>query len=105
MTPQEPSQANRKPWGEVHTLPAMPYAVGLRLDPAGVCPLILTEDSEPLPGGDDVRYRFVTELDDLAEAARLAGEIQENSRQDSTENGTSSSPASAPARRARHESV
>lgn len=54
----------------------MPYAVLLRLDSAGSCPLILRDDSEPLTGGDGVRYRFIAETDGPDEAARIADQLQ-----------------------------
>ncbi len=50
----------------------MTYTVLLRLDPAGACPVILRDDSEPLPGGEGVRCRLVAETDDDMEAARVA---------------------------------
>jgi hypothetical protein len=50
----------------------MIYAVVLRFDPAGTCLRILHDDSEPLTGGDGVRYRLVAETDDHGEAARVA---------------------------------
>jgi hypothetical protein len=59
-----------------HRLPAslstMRYAVVLRFDRTGTCPLILHNDSEPLTGGDEGRYRFVAETDDHAEAVAVA---------------------------------
>lgn len=53
----------------------MTYAVLLRFDPTGPCPLILPEDSEPLPGGDAVRYRLVLETGDEDEALRVAEQL------------------------------
>jgi hypothetical protein len=53
------------------------YTVVLRLDPAGTCPVLLTDDSDPLLGEDDVRYRLVAEEIDFEEAARLARIIHE----------------------------
>jgi hypothetical protein len=43
-------------------------------------PIDSEDDSEPLTGGDGVRYRWVAELADLGEAARLASELQETCR-------------------------
>jgi hypothetical protein len=54
----------------------MPYAVLLRLDAAGACPVILRDDSEPLTGGEGVRYRFVAETDDQVEAVQVADLLQ-----------------------------
>jgi hypothetical protein len=53
----------------------MPYVVVLCFDSACVCPLILRDDSEPLLGGDGLRYRLVTETGDYAEAVRVADEL------------------------------
>ena len=53
----------------------MTYAVLIRFDPAGACPFIVREDSESLPGGEDVRYRLVAETDDYGCAIRVADEI------------------------------
>jgi hypothetical protein len=54
----------------------MPCAVLLRIDPAGACPLILRDDSEPLTGGDGVRHRFVAETNDHVEAVQVADLLQ-----------------------------
>jgi hypothetical protein len=58
----------------------MLYVVVLCFDSAGVSPLILRDDSEPLLGGDGVRYRFVAETKDYAEAVRLADQLQRDRR-------------------------
>ena len=50
----------------------MTYAVMLRFDPVGVCVNIVREGSEPLLGGDRVRYRLVAETDDHGEAVAVA---------------------------------
>lgn len=47
------------------------YTVLLRLDPAGTCPVILHDDSEPLTGGEGVRWRLVAETDDHGEGIRV----------------------------------
>jgi len=54
----------------------MAYVVVLCFDSAGVCPLVLRDDSEPLFGGDGVRYRLITETDDYGEAVRVADDLQ-----------------------------
>jgi hypothetical protein len=54
---------------------AMAYAVVLRSDQTGACPVILRDDSKPLPGGDGVRYRFVLETGDEDEAVRVADRL------------------------------
>ena len=50
----------------------MTYTVVLRFDPAGACLRILHDDSEPLPGGEGVRYRLVAQTDDQDEAVAVA---------------------------------
>ena len=58
----------------VLTSPPFAYTVLLRLDSAGACPVILSEDSEPLSGEEGVRYRFVAQTDDHGEGIRV-GEL------------------------------
>lgn len=60
--------------------PANVYAVVLRFDAAGPSALIVRQDSEPLPGGEGVRYRLVTETDDRAHALRVAYELERKCR-------------------------
>jgi hypothetical protein len=38
--------------------------------------VILRDESEPLPGGDGVRYRLITETEDHAEAHRVAVDLR-----------------------------
>jgi hypothetical protein len=38
--------------------------------------VILRDDSEPLSGGDGVRYRFIAETDDRGEAIRVADSLE-----------------------------
>jgi hypothetical protein len=54
----------------------MTYAVLLRLDGAGACPVILREDSEPWTGGEGVRWKLIAETDDHGEAIRVAELLQ-----------------------------
>jgi hypothetical protein len=60
--------------------PAEIYAVVIRFDSAGASALIIRQDSEPLPGGDGVRYRLITETDDRAYALRVAYELERKCR-------------------------
>ena len=54
----------------------MAYAVLLRLDAAGACPVIVSADDE-LPSADGTRWRFVAATDSLAEAVRLHEQLHE----------------------------
>jgi hypothetical protein len=49
----------------------MAYAVLLRLDSAGDCPVILREDSQRLSREKGVQYRFVAQTDEHGEAVRV----------------------------------
>lgn len=53
----------------------MTYAVLVRLDAAGACPVIVSEGDELL-ATDGARWRFVAETDDLTEAIRLHAELR-----------------------------
>jgi len=53
----------------------MLYTVVLRFDPAATCPRILHGDSQPLAGGDGVRYRLVAQTDGPGEALRVADQL------------------------------
>jgi hypothetical protein len=55
----------------------MSYAILLRLDSAGACPVLLREDAELLTSDKGVRWRFVAETDDHVEAVRLVEMLQQ----------------------------
>ena len=48
------------------------YTVWLCIDSVGASPLILGDDSEALMEGEGVRFRLGAEMDDHAEAVRVA---------------------------------
>ena len=54
----------------------MTYAVLVRLDAAGACPVIVSADDE-LVSTEGTRWRFVAETDNLSEAIRVHGELRE----------------------------
>ena len=54
----------------------MLYAILLRLDSAGLRPLIFREDSPPLGSEKGVRYRYVAQSDDHGEALRVVELLQ-----------------------------
>lgn len=58
------------------TIRTMAYAVVLRFDAAGVRPLIVGHDSDPLPEEDGVRYRLVAVTGVHEEAVGVADTLQ-----------------------------
>jgi hypothetical protein len=57
------------------------YAVLLRLDSAGACPVIVPEDAPPLGSEKGVRYRFVAQTNDHGEAVRVVEVLQRRLRE------------------------
>jgi hypothetical protein len=51
------------------------YAVLIRFDASGECPVVV-RDGDPLPDGPGVRFRFVAQAGDDAEACRIVLGLQ-----------------------------
>jgi hypothetical protein len=54
------------------------YAVLMRIDPSGECPVIVRE-GERLPGGPGVRWRFIAEAASDLEACVIVARLQPDS--------------------------
>jgi hypothetical protein len=54
----------------------MRFWIVLRIDSAGACPLILSDDSAPLTRMEGVRYRLVAQTDDHGDAVRVTELLQ-----------------------------
>jgi len=55
---------------------SMRYTILLRFDSAGVCPVLLQEDYEPLGGEEGVRWRLVAQTDECDEAIRIVEDLR-----------------------------
>jgi hypothetical protein len=81
VTPEEASQLPLAPPKHGATLAAMTYAVALRFGPAGTHVHILHDNSEPLPGGNVVRYRLEAQTDDHGEAVKVVEPLNRRLRE------------------------
>jgi hypothetical protein len=73
----------------------MAYALLLRFDPAGPCP-VLVRDDERLDRGDGVRYRFVAEADTWEDAEAIRQQLERQIEARELEAGFAGGPASLP---------